>query len=248
MVKVTVVNQTGIITFNRPDKRNALNPVLVVAIKDALTEFSLDSNIKSVILTGEGKAFCAGADMEYLLELKKNTLTDNRKDSKNLADLFLVISEFPKPVIAAVNGPAIAGGCGLASVCDIVVAHKNYAKFGYSETRIGFIPAIVSIFIIKRIGEGKARQLLLSAEIIDADKAYAIGLADYLSDDPLKTAIEMAIRLNENSVSSLMLTRQMIHNISSMGVKEAVDYCVELNALSRSSDDFIKGLNTFLNK
>jgi len=248
MVKTTIVNQTGIITFNRPDKRNALNSALVVAIKDKLSEFAFTDSIKSVILTGEGKAFCAGADMEYLLELKKNTLTDNRKDSRNLAELFLSVSEFPKPVIAAVNGPAIAGGCGLASVCDFVVAHKNYAKFGYSETRIGFIPAIVSIFIIKRIGEGKARQLLLSAEIIDAEKAYAIGLADYLSDDPLKTALEISLRLNENSASSLMLTKQMIHNISSMGVKEAVDYCMELNALSRSTDDFIKGLNKFLNK
>jgi methylglutaconyl-CoA hydratase len=248
MIITDEVNNSGVIKLNRPDKRNALNPELIHAVKSALKVYKDDPNIKSVIITGEGKAFCAGADLEYLLSLNEFSVIENREDSRNIAELFLSIYEFPKPVIAAVNGAAIAGGCGLASVCDYVVAHPHYAKFGYSEVKIGFLPAIVSLFLIKRVGEARAKQLLISAEIIEAERAMQIGLVDYISEDPYITAMELASKLHQNSSLSISLTKMMVQNIASMDVRQAVDYCIELNTISRSTEDFIEGINSFLKK
>jgi methylglutaconyl-CoA hydratase len=248
MVIAKVINNTGVIKLNRPAKRNALNPELTEALRESLASYKDDDNVRSIIITGEGKAFCAGADLEYLLSLKDSSIIDNREDSQNIASLFLDLYSYPKPLIAAVNGAAIAGGCGLASVCDFVAAHSQHAKFGYSEVKIGFIPAIVSIFLIRRIGEVKAKQLLISADIIEAETALKIGLADYLSDDPLNTAFEIASKLNQNSLSSIIMTKKMINTISTLPVNEAVEYCIELNAISRSSEDFINGLDSFFKK
>jgi methylglutaconyl-CoA hydratase len=248
MIKIEVIENTGIITLNRPEKRNALNPELIRLIKETLDEFQADNNIKCIIITGAGKAFCAGADLEYLLKLQENSLIENREDSLSIAELFLKIYEYPKPVIAAVNGPAIAGGCGIVSVCDFVIADKNYAKFGYSEVKIGFTPAIVSIFLIYRTGLGKAKQMLLSGEIVEAEKALAIGLADYLSEDPLNEALSLSKKLQENSRFSTIFTKKMLHNISNMSFEKAVEYCTELNTVSRTSEDFYSGLKSFLKK
>jgi len=159
-----------------------------------------------------------------------------------------MLYDFSKPVIAAVNGPAIAGGCGIASVCDFIIADKASAKFGYSEVKIGFIPAIVAIFLIKKIGEGKTRQLLLTGDIINSEKALQFGLVDYLSDNVLDDAVTFADKLNENSTTSTIMTKDLIRNISNMKVHDAVNYCIRLNVISRSSDDFKKGINKILNK
>jgi methylglutaconyl-CoA hydratase len=136
----------------------------------------------------------------------------------------------------------------LANVCDFIIADKSKAKFGYSEVKIGFIPAIVSIFLIKKIGEGKAKQLLLTGDIIDSEKAYDIGLADYLTDDVLAESKNLAGRLISNSDFSMKITKKMIADISHISVNDAVDYCVRLNAISRSSEDFKNGIEYFLLK
>lgn len=162
--------------------------------------------------------------------------------------MFLMIYEFPKPTIAAVNGSAIAGGCGLASVCDFIVAHPDKSKFGYTEVKIGFIPAIVSIFLIKKVGEGLAKQLLLEGEIISGKRAYEIGFANYIAEDVMDESLKLAEKLNCNSIESLRLTKQMINTISNLSVKEAVNQCIGLNTISRSTSDFKKGINSFLNK
>jgi len=248
MIKYLKENQVGIITLNRPEKRNALHPDLINRLKTKLNEIKNDIDVRVLIITGEGKSFCAGADLEYLNKLKEYSSIDNEKDSESLAELFLEIYNFPIPTIAAVNGAAIAGGCGLASVCDFIIADKNNAKFGYSEVKIGFIPAIVSIFLIKKIGEGKAKQLLLTGDIIDSEKANEIGLVDYLADDALTHAKNFANKLLSNSNYSMKLTKKMINDISNLNVFEAVDYCVRLNTISRSSEDFKKGLENFLLK
>jgi methylglutaconyl-CoA hydratase len=248
MIKYSVKNNTGLIMLNRPEKRNALSTKLIEAIKDKLKAIEENDEIKCLIISGEGSSFCAGADLEYLNELKNYSTTDNEKDSENLAELFLNVYNFPKPIIASVNGPAIAGGCGLASVCDFIVADKDKAKFGYSEVKIGFVPATVSIFLIKKIGEGKAKQLLLSGEIINAEKAYEIGLVDYLSGDVLKDSFSLAENLSKNSLSSLKMTKKMISSISNLTIEEAVNYSIRLNTISRSTEDFKNGLNNFLNK
>jgi len=248
MINSEIKNNTAIITLARPEKRNALHPELIKNLKLKLSEYELDDTVKSVIITGEGSAFCAGADLEYLKQISNNSTIENYADSKSLAELFLIIYEFPKPIIAAVNGPAIAGGCGLASVCDFIIAHPEKSKFGYSEVKIGFIPAIVSIFLIKKVGEGLARQLLLEGELISGKRAYEIGFANYLSENVLPESLNLAERLNKNSVESIKLTKQIIKNISNLSVREAVNHCVGLNTISRSTDGFKNGIKSFLNK
>lgn len=248
MIKYFNKNKTGLITLNRPEKRNALHPEMIAQLKEKFDELRNDDSVKTVIITGEGSSFCAGADLEYLNQLRKLSITENEKDSQNLAELFLQIYKFPKPVIAAVNGPAVAGGCGLASLCDFIVADKLNAKFGYSEVKIGFLPAVVSIFLIKRTGEGIAKQLLLSGEIIESRRAFEIGFVNYLADDAVKESFRLAEKLMQNSSFSMSLTKQMINSVSDLNIDEAVDYCIRLNAISRSSEDFKKGLNNFLNR
>lgn len=248
MIKYEVKNSTAVITLNRPEKRNALNPELVSGIKEKIQVAQSDVDVKFIIITGEGKSFCAGADLEYLNKIKDYSSIENEKDSESLAEMFLSIYNCSKPTIAAVNGAAIAGGCGLASVCDFIIAHPEVSKFGYSEVKIGFIPAIVSIFLIKRIGEGRAKQLFLSGEIINGSAAYEIGLVNYLAENVVKSAIEVSEKLNTNSIESMMMTKRMINTISNMDIKSAVDYCLRLNVLSRSTKDFEEGLKKFLNK
>ncbi len=248
MLKVSVENEIMTIRLNRPEKRNALNPEMINQLIDTIQKAESDNNIKLVILTGEGSSFCAGADLSYLQQLKDYSVQENEKDSKLIGRLFLTIYEFPKLIIAAVNGPAIAGGCGLANVCDIIIADEANAKFGYSEVKIGFLPAIVSIFLINRIGEARARKLLITGEILNAQKALEIGLIDHTVPDCLSTANDMAIELLKNSDVSVAMTKAMLRAISTLNVKEAVEYCISLNALSRSTKDFSERLTQFLNK
>ena len=248
MIKFEIKDEIGILSLNRPEKRNALHPELVKQMKDKLIEIERDNLVKVLIITGEGKAFCAGADLEYLNQLKGYSSIENETDSRELAELFLMIYTFPKPVIAAVNGAAIAGGCGLASVCDIIVADEANAKFGYSEVKIGFIPAIVSTFLIQRVGEGMAKQLLLSGEIINAKRSFEIGFVNLLNSNALSGALEVASKLKLNSSTSMKMTKEMINKISNMSFTDAVEYSIGLNTISRTTEDFKKGLNNFLSK
>jgi methylglutaconyl-CoA hydratase len=248
MIKYSFENQIGILSLNRPEKRNALHPELVKEMRAKLAELENEKDLKVIIITGEGKSFCAGADLEYLNSLRNYSVIDNENDSASLAELFLQIYKFSKPTIAAVDGAAIAGGCGLASVCDFIIADKSHAKFGYSEVKIGFIPAIVSIFLIKKIGEGRSEELMLTGEIIDAEKALNIGLVNKISDDALYEAKSFALEICKNSSLSMSLTKNMIHSISGFNVEEAVDYCIRLNTISRGTEDFQQGLNNFLDK
>ncbi len=248
MIKSEIKNNNGIITLARPEKRNALNPKLVKNLKDILSEYKINEQIKSIIITGEGNTFSAGADLEYLNSLSANSTIENYNDSESLSELFVMLYEYPKPTIAAVNGAAIAGGCGLASVCDFIVAHPEKGKFGYSEVKIGFIPAVVSVFLIRKIGEGLAKQLLLEGGIISGQRAYEIGLVNYLSENVLEESLNLSERLNKNSVESMRMTKQMIGNAANLSVREAVHYCIGLNTISRSTEDFKNGIESFLNK
>lgn len=248
MIKYSEKDNTGLLLLNRPEKRNSLDPDLIKELKEKLNSIKEDDNVRSVIISGEGNSFCAGADLGYLKEINDFSSVMNEKDSESIAELFLSIYKFAKPVIAAVNGPAIAGGCGLATVCDFVIADNTNARFGYSEVKIGFLPAIVSIFLIKKIGEVKARQLLLSADIIDAKEAFRIGIADELSNNTVESAFHLASKLNKNSLYSIKETKDFTQKISNMNIQDAVDYCIRLNTISRSSEDFKSGINKFLSK
>jgi methylglutaconyl-CoA hydratase len=247
---IKVIKENGIttLTLNRPEKRNALNPTMVAQIKSTIDEISNDKETKALIITGEGSAFCAGADLDYLVSSQKYSSTENEKDSETLAEMFLSIYKLSIPTIAAVNGPAIAGGCGLASVCDFIVADTNKAKFGYTEVKIGFIPAIVSIFLIRKIGEGNAKKLVLTGDTVDSKQALSFGLADYIAENVMKESIAFVNKLLSKSLTSYSLTKQMIQNISAMSIDDAVNYCVRLNTISRSSEDFKERIKKFLNK
>lgn len=246
MVEYEVSNDIAIITLARPEKRNALNSELVKTLKSLFDKANSDEKIRTVILTGKGKAFCSGADLEYLNKLQDFSSKENYDDSKNLAELFLQIYYSQKITVAAVNGPAIAGGCGLASVCDFVTAHKSDSKFGYSEVKIGFIPAIVSTFLLKKIGEGKATEMLLTGNVLSGNEAYEIGLVNYLYNNVLDESIEFINRLNQNSKGSVEMAKKMIKSISNLDIKTAVDLCLGLNTISRSTEDFTNGLRNFL--
>lgn len=248
MISLTKENETAILRLNRPDKRNALHPIMISQIKETVMIIAGQPDVKALIITGEGSSFCAGADLDYLSSLQNLSSIENEKDSQNLAEMFLEIYKLPFPTIAAVNGPAIAGGCGLASVCDFVVADSEKAKFGYTEVKIGFVPAIVSIFLIRKIGVGNAKKLLLTGELIDSNQARSIGLVDYEVKDIMNKSISLASKLTVNSLSSYVMTKKMINDISTLNIDDAVNYCMQLNVISRSSQDFKERIKKILNK
>lgn len=236
------------ITLNRPDKRNAISYELIDDLTAALKQ-AAESAAQIVILTGAGSAFCAGMDLENLKQLTSRSHDDNIKDSETMARLFRTIYDFPKPTIAAVNGPAIAGGCGIATMCDFTIASEE-AKFGYSEVKIGFIPAIVSTFLIRQVGEKRARDLLLTGRIIGAREAQQFGLVtDVVAAHELQRwCRELAGQLMENSPSSLKATKKLLGGFAADDLNEHIRRAVSDNAQIRTTDDFREGITSFLEK
>lgn len=249
-VKYEVKNRVATITLNRPEKRNALSGEVVTELKTAFTRASDDPEVKVVVLAAEGDAFCAGADLAYLQQLQNNTYEENLADSSHLMELFKMIYEHEHVVIAKVQGHAIAGGCGLATVCDFSFTVPE-AKFGYTEVRIGFIPAIVKVFLLRKIGEGKSKELLLSGDLIDAGKAAAMGLVNWVvAANELDAKVEAFAQklVTKNSGQSMSLTKAMIGNVQSMNVEDGLAYAAEQNARARGTEDCQRGIASFLNK
>ncbi len=250
-VAYKVDNRRAIITLNRPEKRNALDDVMVKELTTAFTSASKDQNAKVVLLDANGPAFCAGADLEYLQRVAKFDQAENRADSQQLANLFRLIYEIRKPVIAVVNGPALAGGCGLATVCDFVIASEEKATFGYTEVRIGFIPAVVMIFLIKRVGEGRARELILRANIIGAAEAKELGLVSLIvPEKQLQTTAERLTDelLTQNSLMSMGLCKEMLSKLHGLNFVDSLDFAANMNAAARMSSDCKQGIAAFLKK
>jgi methylglutaconyl-CoA hydratase len=250
VVHYNVENRIAYITLTRPEKRNALNADMVTALKCAFENAKNDELAKVIVLKAEGDVFCAGADLAYLQQLQQNTYDENLADSIHLKSLFHQIYTLPKVVIAKIQGHAIAGGCGLASVCDFSFTVPD-TKFGYTEVRIGFIPAIVSPFLLRKIGEGKAKELLLSGELINAEKAVSLGLINkVVSRDELDQAVDSFAQniIKKNSTESMAMTKEIIANVQGMGLNEGLIYASEMNAKARSTEDCKKGMAAFLNK
>lgn len=243
-------NRIAFITLDRPEKRNALNHAFVSELKTAFVMANEDDDVKAVILRGHGEAFCAGADLAYLQDLQRFSYEENLADSNHLKELFLQIYTLKKVVIAQVEGDAIAGGSGLATCCDFVFS-VPHAKFGYTEVKIGFIPAIVMVFLLRKIGAAKSKELLLTGNLITAEAALAVGLINRIL---LPTEIEsevilFATRLIEsNSANSMMMTKQMIADVQSMNLEEALAHACEMNARARNSADCKTGIDAFLKK
>jgi methylglutaconyl-CoA hydratase len=236
------------VTLKRPDKRNAISFELIDDLLRALKEVETSDAIV-LILTGAGKAFSSGMDLDNLKSLIGRSLEENLKDSETMVRLFRTLYEFPKVTIAAVNGAAIAGGTGLALLCDFTLAVPE-AKFGYTEVRIGFVPAIVSTFLLRQVGEKQARDLLLTGRIIGAEEASRMGLVNEIvaPEALMSRARELAGQLMENSPASLRATKQLLSDHARAELDAQIEVAVRENAAIRNTSDFREGIASFLEK
>ena len=248
-IRIEHAERWATVYLNRPNRRNALNTELLNELRAALTDLESNAAVRVVVLTGEGKAFCSGLDLEELQRMHQKSFEESLADSRRYADLLKQIYLYPKPVIAALNGPAIAGGCGLASVCDLVVAARS-ARLGYTEAKIGFVAAIVSYFLVRNVGEKTARDLLFTARHIGAEEAYRLGLVNEIVEDTelLTRVRELSQQLSANSAQSIRASKALLARTVSPDLDKALDYACELNARSRSSADCIEGVAAFLEK
>jgi methylglutaconyl-CoA hydratase len=248
VIQLAYDSRVATITLNRPEKRNSLNSRMLSEITAALDEIER-SDALVVILTGAGKAFCAGMDLDELKSLTGNSHAENVEDSRRMARFIRRLYDFPKPTIAAVNGAAIAGGTGIATMCDFTLAVPE-AKFGYTEVRIGFVPAIVSSILVWQVGHKIARDLLLTGRIFDAAEAYRFGLVNDVV--PLERVIprarELAAQLMENSPASLRATKKLINGFITDVLERQFNQAVEENAGIRQTADFREGIASFLEK
>src|SRR5271157_2426617 len=236
------------LTLNRPDKRNAISYELIDDLLRALEEVQ-HSSARVLILTGAGKAFSSGLDLDNLKALIGRTPEQNLQDSRTIVVLLRTLYEFPKPTIAAVNGAAIAGGTGLALLCDFTLAVPE-AKFGYTEVRIGFVPAIVSTFLLRQVGEKQARDLLLTGRLFGAEEAARMGLIGEIvpAENLMTRAQELAALLMENSPASLRATKQLLNDHARSELDVQIEAAVRENAAIRSTADFREGILSFLEK
>ena len=250
LVHYKVNNRVAYITLNRPEKRNALNSEVVILLKESFHNAISDDLVKAIVLKANGEVFSAGADLAYLQQLQTNSYEDNVADSTSLKDLFYTIYTSPKVVVAQVEGHAIAGGCGLVSVCDIVFSVPE-AKFGYTEVKIGFIPALVACFLIRKTGEARTKELLLSGDLINAKTASDYGLINFISE---KTVIAEEVNqyaeklVSKTSGESVSLTKRLINLAQNSTLEESLEQAVQFNAMARASQDCKRGIAAFLNK
>jgi len=250
VVLYTVTDRIATIQLNRPDKRNALNSEVVSMLTEHFIRASEDDNVKIIVLKASGSTFSAGADLSYLQELQQNTYEENLADSENLKRLFTTIYYLPKVVIAQVEGHAIAGGCGLATVCDLVFSIPE-AKFGYTEVNLGFVPAIVSCFLVRKAGETIAKRILLTGELFPASEALGFGLITFIKPkDTIEEDVQSFAKqlCDSASANSLMITKQLIGQTNNLLLEKSLSLAVQINARVRESDDFKKGIAAFIAK
>jgi methylglutaconyl-CoA hydratase len=241
-------DRVATVTLNRPEKRNAISFELIDDLLRALDEVAKSSALV-LILTGAGKAFCSGMDLENLKSLIGRSPEQNVKDSETMVRLFRALYEFPKVTIAAVNGAAIAGGTGLAVLCDFTLAVPE-AKFGYTEVKIGFVPAIVSTFLLRQVGEKHARDLLLTGRIIDVEEALRMGLINEVvpAERLMTRAQELAAQIMENSPTSVVLTKRLLSEHARAELDQQIAAAVRENAAIRETKNFREGVTSFLEK
>jgi methylglutaconyl-CoA hydratase len=236
------------ITLNRPEKRNAITTEMIEELTAALAEVERAAT-QVAILTGAGKAFCAGMDLEGLRAISTQSAEENIAETRRMAAIFKTLWAFPKPLIAAVNGPAIAGGCGFATLCDFTLAAPE-ASFGYTEVRIGFLPAIVSVFLRRQVGEKVVRDLLLTGRTVPADEAFRLGLVTEIvsAANLLGRARQLADTLLANSPTSLLRTKYLLRRYEESYIDRELEWAIAENAASRTTADFREGLAAFLEK
>jgi methylglutaconyl-CoA hydratase len=250
MVEVYIENRIAYLILNRPEKRNALDDSMAQEILKHLNNLKKNNECKVLVIKAKGEAFCAGADLGYLQKLQNNSFHENLEDSRALMHMFKALYEFPKITISQVEGPALAGGCGLASLCDFCFATEN-AKFGYTEVKIGFIPAIVSVFLGPKIGDNLARTMLLTGKLYSAEEALKMNLINEICDvetiaqSVMDFANKLTISVSEDSVR---LTKELLKEIKGNTLDDQLNMAAEANAKARATADCKKGISAFLNK
>jgi methylglutaconyl-CoA hydratase len=235
------------ITLNRPDKRNALNDELIAALKSALKRAHDDVSLRAVILSGAGADFCSGADLSALQKISTASVAENLDDARSLMELFILIRSIRLPVIAAVQGRALAGGCGLALGCDMVLASRS-ARFGFPEVKIGFVPAMVLAILRRNISEKRAFELISIGDQISADEAERLGLVNRILDDEafadeVDAFVQPILRV---SASAISLSKRLLYQTDAVSFEDAIRCGVDINVTARLTEDCRKGIDRFL--
>jgi methylglutaconyl-CoA hydratase len=243
----TVERGIARITLNRPDKRNALNDELIAGLKDALRRADHDEEVRAVVLSGAGADFCSGADLAALRKISTATVVENIEDARSLMELFLLIRKVRMPVISAVRGRALAGGCGLALACDMVLAARS-ARFGFPEVKIGFVPAMVMAILRRSTSEKRALELLTLGTDIGAEEAQAFGLVNrVLDDEAFEDEVAAFVeQFGRVSSSAVRLSKQLFYEGDAMTFKDALECGVDTNVIARMTEDCRKGIERFL--
>lgn len=242
-------NSIFTITLNRPEKRNALNDGLINSVKDALREAGKDEALRAILIKGAGKDFCSGADLSALQKIAESDVIENLWDAENLMELLAMIRKIKIPVIAAVHGRALAGGCGLATACDIVLAAKS-ARFGYPEVRIGFVPAMVMAILRRNLSEKKSFELVTQGFDFSSDEAEKFGLINRVfEDESFDEEVKKYVSVYEYvSRSAVVLSKKLLYQMDGMTFDVALETGAEVNAIARLTEDCQKGIAKFLNK
>ena len=248
MILYSVNDAVARITLNRPEKRNALNDALIAEIKRALGEASRDDSVRVVVVSGAGKDFCSGADLSAIQKIAQASVSDNADDARSLLDLFVQIRQIHVPVVAAVRGRALAGGCGLATACDLVLASET-ARFGYPEVKIGFVPAMVLAILRRNVSEKRAFELITRGEEISAEYAKEIGLVNQVvGDDGFDDAVNEYLRkFTEVSSTAVALTKSLLYQVDGLPFLEALETGADVNVIARMTEDCQQGIAKFLN-
>ena len=242
-------NHIRAVTLNRPEKRNALNDALVNDLKDALRAADRDETLRAIVIRGTGKDFCSGADLSALQKISESDVLENHDDADNLRELFSIIRRVKIPVIAAVHGRALAGGCGLATACDLVLA-TDTAKFGYPEVKIGFVPAMVMAILRRNVSEKRAFALATQGFEFDAATAKDFGLInEVFAADEFEDKVKDYVSVYQNvSRSAVILSKRLLYQMDGMTFETALASGVDINTIARLTDDCRNGIAKFLNK
>jgi methylglutaconyl-CoA hydratase len=237
------------VTLNRPEKRNALNDAVIAGIKDGLKKASQDERVRVVVISGAGKDFCSGADLTALQKIANASVAENSEDARLLLELFLLIRQLPIPVVAAVTGRALAGGCGLATACDIVLAASS-ARFGYPEVKIGFVPAMVMAILRRNVSEKRAFELITRGAEISADQAKLFGLVNHVFPESnfAEDVNQYVGEFEKMSRSAIGLTKTLLYQMDGMAFPEALETGADVNVIARLTDDCQQRIAKFLQK
>lgn len=237
------------IVLNRPEKRNALDRATILGIREKLRAAALDEQARVIVLSGAGKDFCSGADLSELQRIRDASSLENFDDARILGELFLEMRRHPLPIVAAVRGRALAGGCGLATACDIVLASQT-AQFGYPEVKIGFVPAMVMAILRRTVSEKAAFDLLTTGRVINGMQALAMGMVNAIHDDEsFDGAVETyAQEMAGRSASAVRLTKYLLYHMDGLGFEAAIEAGAQINAIARMTDDCRSGIDRFLKK